>query len=352
MKEIVKQHKFITVFLVISLVFGAIFLWPYFSLIALAAIVAYLTNPIYKRFLKLTRNKIHLSLWLTFVFTLFVILIPVTLFLIISIQQAISLIDTLRSSPESIGGLQGIINYINSNVIDKIPNQPVKHVDIPQITSWLKDNVGTITKSTVNVVADFAGGVVAFFTKAVIFIFVYLSFLRNQDKIRHLIQKLDPLSDNTTDLYLKRMAAMTSAVVKGQLAIAILQGFFDALLLWIVGFDYIVFWFALLTFLSIIPLGGGIIVYPVGIIMLLTGNIWQGLVLILGHTLIVTNIDNVLRPRFVPKEASLDPALMILSVFAGIAMFGFLGVIIGPVLMVVIVTTIQVYLDSRNRSKT
>ena len=62
------------------------------------------------------------------------------------------------------------------------------------------------------------------------------------------------------------------------------------------------------------------------------------------HLLVVTNIDNVLRPLLVPRAARLDPALMLLAVFAGIAMFGFWGLIIGPVLMIIIVTTISVYL--------
>jgi len=59
---------------------------------------------------------------------------------------------------------------------------------------------------------------------------------------------------------------------------------------------------------------------------------------------VVTNIDNVLRPILVPKEARLDPALMLLAVFSGIAMFGFWGIVLGPVLMIIIVTTISVYL--------
>jgi hypothetical protein len=58
----------------------------------------------------------------------------------------------------------------------------------------------------------------------------------------------------------------------------------------------------------------------------------------------VTNIDNFLRPILVPREARLDSALMLLAVFAGIAMFDFWGIVIGPVLMIVVVTTISVYL--------
>jgi predicted PurR-regulated permease PerM len=81
------------------------------------------------------------------------------------------------------------------------------------------------------------------------------------------------------------------------------------------------------------------------------GDIWQGIALIAGHILIVTNIDNVLRPKFVPDKARLDAALTILSVFAGIAMFGFLGIIIGPVVMIVITTTIQVYVSMANQNE-
>jgi predicted PurR-regulated permease PerM len=65
---------------------------------------------------------------------------------------------------------------------------------------------------------------------------------------------------------------------------------------------------------------------------------------VVWHLLVVTNIDNVLRPFLVPKTARLDPALMLLAVFAGISMFGFFGLVIGPVLMIIIVTTVSVYL--------
>jgi Ca2+/Na+ antiporter len=76
----------------------------------------------------------------------------------------------------------------------------------------------------------------------------------------------------------------------------------------------------------------------------LFGNVFGGIFVIAFHLVVVTNIDNVLRPILVPREARLDSALMLLAVFAGIAMFGFWGIVIGPVLMIVVVTTISVYL--------
>jgi hypothetical protein len=94
----------------------------------------------------------------------------------------------------------------------------------------------------------------------------------------------------------------------------------------------------------VVPLGSGIVTIPFGIGMMFFGNIAGGLFVVLFHIFAITNIDNFLRPILVPKEARLDSALMLLSVFSGIAMFGFFGIIVGPVLMILIVTTISVYL--------
>ncbi len=93
-----------------------------------------------------------------------------------------------------------------------------------------------------------------------------------------------------------------------------------------------------------IPLGSGIVTIPFGIGMMFFGNIAGGAFVVLFHLIGITNVDNFLRPILVPKEARLDPALMLLSVFSGIAMFGFFGIVLGPVLMILIVTTISVYL--------
>jgi predicted PurR-regulated permease PerM len=95
--------------------------------------------------------------------------------------------------------------------------------------------------------------------------------------------------------------------------------------------------------LSFIPLGGGIVTIPLGIIIILTGNVWAGLFVIAYHLLIVTNIDNLLRPKLVPKSARLNSALTLLSVFAGIVFFGAPGIVYGPVIMIVLITTFEMY---------
>lgn len=342
------QKRSLSVAVVIALAFGAYFLRNYFSLIALAAILAFIYNPSYKWFLNKTKGKGGLSITLTMLFALVTIVIPLSILLALTVNQAIQFIDDIKAaSLDSDTAKQTITNLINSinDTVRHIPGQSDTALSLDAAISWFKDNVATITRTIVDYVISVVGGFSAFFTQSIIFIFVFMSLLKNQDAILKIIKKINPLGEDASDLYIARISAMTKAMVKGQFIIAFMQGTIDALLLWMVGFDYFFFWLVILTFLSIIPLGGGIIVLPIGFFLLFTGHILEGLTLIVGHLLIVTNIDNIFRPRLVPKSARLDSALTILSVFAGIAMFGFLGIVLGPVIMIVIVTTIRLYLD-------
>jgi predicted PurR-regulated permease PerM len=190
-----------------------------------------------------------------------------------------------------------------------------------------------------------AGGVIGVVTSAIIFLYVLISLLTNQQQVLTLVRRLNPLGEEVTDLYLAKMGAMVKGTVKGQFIIATVQGVLGAASIYIGGFHNGFFIFAIfLTALSVIPLGSGIVTIPFGIGMVLFGNIVGGLFVVLFHLLAITNIDNFLRPILVPREARLDPALMLLAVFSGLAMFGFWGIVLGPVLMIVIVTTISVYL--------
>lgn len=352
----VKQaSRSLKVAVVLAILLGVFFLWDYFTLIAFAAILAFLFNPIYKKILKKSKGKSGLSAGLTFLIVVLTICIPLVALLVITIDQSVQIVDSFKNTSQSSSGIYDtLVNLIKdtNKQLDKLPTLGPETIKISQITDWLKSHASSLTSSAVTMLSGVAGGFTSLVTKSIIFIFVFMSLLKHQTKVLGTLKKMNPLGPKTSDHYLAKMGAMTSAMVKGQFMIAVAQGLVDALLLKIVGIDYFIFLFMFLTFLSIIPLGGGIIVLPIGVVMLLTGHIWQGLVLIIGHILIVTNIDNVLRPRFVPKQARLDSALLMLSVFAGLGFFGFLGIIIGPIVMIVIVTTIQIYLDSIKTVKT
>jgi len=347
------QKRTLLVTVSLALIFAAYFLRSYFIVIAFSTLLAFLYNPSYKWFLKRTKGNSGLSIALTILFATVTILLPLSLLLFITAQEAASFIASIKSNTTTVANHQTIANIIESlnTTIHHVPGLNDTTISLDSVSAWAKTYVATMTKTGLNYLLSLAGGFTAIFSQFIIFIFIFISLLKNQTTIISILKQINPLGTRAANLYLSRISAMTKAMVKGQFIIAFLQGLVDSTLLYIVGVHYFFFWLVFITFLSIIPLGGGIIVLPVGFVFLLTGHIWEGLLLILGHIIIVTNIDNVLRPQLVPKTARLDPALTILSVFAGLKMFGFLGIVIGPVIMIILVTTIQEYLDYVTKQK-
>ncbi|HSX53636.1 MAG TPA: AI-2E family transporter [Patescibacteria group bacterium] len=339
------QKRALAIATTIAILGGAFFLRHYFLMLVFAAIVSFSFTPLYRRLLR-RGQKPGKAAAITLICSLLAIVIPLVLVLVICVHQIIQLVDAIKNSGTSTNLndlLQRLVNALNSFLSSlHIPYQ----FSVSTIIANLGNALKTFAEGLLANLKSTLGGFFDFFSTAIIYIFVFLSMIINQDKILETIHQLNPLGRDISKLYTKRVASMTKAMVKGQFIIAAAQGFTDALLLYLAGLhNTFFFFFVLLTALSVIPLGGGIIAMPIGVIMILTGNVWQGVLVIAGHLLIVTNIDNVLRPRLVPKDARLDPALTLLSVFSGIKFFGFLGIVIGPVIMIVIVTTVQVYME-------
>jgi len=340
----VNQKRALAVFTVVAILFGAYFLRGYFVLIVIAAVGAYLFTPLFDWFT--TRFSRGLSATFTLISALAMVVIPVTLVVFLAVDQTTRMVksvaDWVAATDLSTLGDKalGLIN----GLLSRLPIRNIT-VDAESLRHWMVTAAQNIGEWLLHVLQGSVGGIFGAVTSSIIFLYVFVSLLVNSDKVNTLIRRLNPLGEEVTDLYLGKMGAMVRGTVKGQFVIAVCQGIAGAVSIYIAGFHEGFFIFAiLLTALSVIPLGSGIVTIPFGIGMVLFGNVAGGLFIVLWHLLAVTNIDNFLRPILVPREARLDPALMLLAVFSGIAMFGFWGIVIGPVVMIIIVTTISVYL--------
>ncbi len=338
------QKRALAVVTGIALLAGAYFLRRYFMLIMIAAVVAYLFAPLHNRLRAKTNGG--LATTLTVFAALATVVIPVIAVVSLATIQVsrmlISASEWAKTADLNALGDKAITTV--NPLLGQLPFQP------PTITlESLRSNLGkvaqTIGEWLLHTLSGAAGGAIGLITSAIIFLYVLISLLVNKTELITLIRRMNPLGEEATDLYLAKMGAMVKGTVKGQFIIALIQGILGAASIYIAGFHDAFFVFAILLIaLSVIPLGSGIVTIPFGIGMMLFGNVAGGAFVVLFHLIGITNVDNFLRPILVPREARLDPALMLLSVFSGIAMFGFFGIILGPVLMIVIVTTIAVYL--------
>lgn len=340
-----QRKRALIIAVVIALVFGAYFLRNFFSVIAFSVIVAYMFNPLYHVFLRKFKHP-NAAAWLTFVLSLFVIIIPVALMIFMTIAQTENIVQSVKNGQFNLAQVSdfGTRSITNANhILDHVPGD--YHITQQHINEGAQKVVSAVAQGVLSFLKASVGSIAGFFVVFIIYIYLFLNVLMHQDGLLAVIKRLNPLGPKATDAYLQKMGKMTVAMVRGQFVIAVSQGLISAAILYIAGLHQVFFFmFMLLTLLSIIPLGAGIISLPIGIILLFTGQVWQGVIVILGHFLIVTNVDNILRPRLVPRSVHLNSALTILAVFAGIGMFGFLGIVVGPVIMIMILTTIQLYL--------
>jgi predicted PurR-regulated permease PerM len=338
------QKRALAVFTIIALLFGAYFLRNFFVLVVVAAVGAHLFTPLFNRFNR--RLGAGLSATCTLLSALVIVAVPIGLLVVLAIIQisrmVTSVADWVKTTDLSTLG-DKVLHLVN----DLLARVPFLHITLTAeaLRKAMVSGAQHVGQWLLQFLQGAAGGIVGAVAEAIIFLYVFIALLVNREKVRTLIGQLNPLGDEVTDLYLRKAGAMVRGTVNGQFVIALCQGVAGAASIYIAGFHHGFFIFAiLLTALSIIPLGGGIVTIPFGIGMIFYGNVVGGAFVVLWHLLFVTNIDNFLRPILVPKDARLNSALMLLAVFAGIAMFGPWGIVIGPVLMILIVTTVDVYL--------
>ncbi len=333
---------FFYLILIVVFVLSFFVLRPYISAIVLAFITVIFFKPVYEFFLRHLKNHIKISSLISVIIIFFIVLIPILIIGGLTTSQIIQFKEDFSTMEDGVP-LNTIIDGGNK-LVSLIPG-----VDYEFTGETFRDGVEKGAKAMgtffLERLPTIGTGAFHFFTWVIIYITLVYSLFPLQSKLVKFAKELSPLDDRIDKVYITRVIEMSKSMVKGTFLIAIVQGIISGIFLAIVGVDYVLFWTMIMIFLGVIPMiGSGFVMIPAGIILMFTGNIVQGLFVIIGSILIVGNIDNLLRPKLVSKKAELHPALVILGVLGGLQVFGVLGFIYGPVIMILLVTTVEMYL--------
>ena len=141
-----------------------------------------------------------------------------------------------------------------------------------------------------------------------------------------------PLTDDLQHSLSAKFTNVIRATIKGNIVVAIVQGTLGGLAFWFLGIHGALLWAVLMAFLSLLPaIGTALVWLPVAIYLLATGATWQGVALIAYGVLIIGLVDNVLRPVLVGKDTKMPDYVVLLSTVGGLAVFGFNGFVLGPI---------------------
>jgi predicted PurR-regulated permease PerM len=154
---------------------------------------------------------------------------------------------------------------------------------------------------------------------------------------RFLGERLDP--------YLSAVGGMTKAVVWGLIATAIGQGFVAGLGYWWAGVPAPVLMGAITAVIAMIPFGTPFAWGSIGAWLLLTGNTVEGIGLLLWGALVVSWVDNLVRPLVISNATRIPFLLVMFGVLGGLAAFGLVGLFLGPVVLAVLMAVWREWLE-------
>lgn len=167
------------------------------------------------------------------------------------------------------------------------------------------------------------------------FLMLYLLyfFMRDGTKILEGLVRALPFGDERERHLLEKFAAVSRATIKGTLVVGIVQGTIGGITFATLGIGAPVLWGVVMALLSIIPAVGPAIVWvPAAIILMVSGNVLKGIILIIVGSVIIGLADNVLRPILVGRDTKMPDYLILLSTLGGLTAFGLAGVVIGPII--------------------
>ncbi len=331
------------VLLVLVLSVSLVFLYmirQYLMALFMAGLFSALLSPAYRALCRRLggREVIASLIIIVAVFALF--LVPLSILIGIVAGQAVSVSQSVTP------WIQGFIDRPSelNQYLEKIPFYeylvPYRAAIIEKlgqavgnISTFLINSLSSVTKMTLNALI----GIVLMFYSMFFLLMSGEKFLR---KILYFL----PLRDKDEQLLLHRFTSVTVATLKGTLIIGIVQGTICGTAFALVGIEGAVFWGAVMSVLSFIPVFGISLAWgPAMIILILQGSYWEAILLLLICGGIAGNIDNVLRPRLVGKDTQIHDLVVLFSTLGGISMFGILGIIVGPIIAALCITLWELY---------
>jgi predicted PurR-regulated permease PerM len=188
------------------------------------------------------------------------------------------------------------------------------------------------------------GGSVWFLTQLIIALFTLFYFLRDRGKLLEFVRRLTPLSEQETDELFRRVSQTIYVFLYGNVIVKLVQGFLGGAMFWILGLPAPVLFGAAMALFAVLPVMGTSLVWGPAVIYLAINGSWvKALVLCLWGLLVVGLIDNFLYPMLVAGELRFHTLAVFFAVFGGLIMFGVAGVVLGPMILAVTVTLLEVW---------
>lgn len=315
---------------------------PFLSSLILAAVFAFIFQPVYQKFLNYLKKRESLAAFTTTVLAIIFIIIPIALLGSQIFKESTQLYQSLVSGG---GGFEISIRDIIDRARATLP-----------ISADFEIDFGQYAKQALEVMIQHLGAVFSSFARILLNAFVFLAafyfFLKDGNKLKNYFVALSPLNDTDDELVVSRLKSGVSAAIKGNLTIGLIQGALTGVGFTIFGVPNAALWGGVAAVAAFLPgVGTALVIIPAIIFLFLTGNTFNGIGLLVWGAAAVGLVDNFLGPKLVGRGMQLHPLAVFIAVLGGMAFFGPLGFLLGPLAMSVCLALIDIYFSLKNKQE-
>lgn len=313
---------------------------PFLLALLWAAVLAIVSYGAYARLVRVLRGHRRTAAAIMTLLVLLLIIGPFVALVLSVVEDVVVLADDLKAENLT-PRVEAIMDQpLVRRTLATIRDFVGREISRDEITSFAKD----LAKPAVEALTD----IVRFlFRLAAGIFFVTLSiffFFRDGPAAARAIRELIPMSDADRDTILGDIQGAINAAVRGGLVTALAQGVLGFIILFILGIEKTVLLACAMALASLIPLVGTAVIWgPIAIWLAIDGELVKALILVGYGVLVIGMADNFLRPLLVGRHMEAHPLLLFFGTLGGIALFGFAGIVLGPVVVALLNVTVRLF---------
>lgn len=347
MNEKSLQFKSLTVLLVLVTVAFIWILLPFYGAVFWAVILGILFAPVQRRLQIKFGWPRNLTSLCTLSLCLVIAILPVIIVSVLLVQEGATFYKNIENGELDIAAylaqfkhslppyFQHLLDRFGMGELDSLREKIVK--------AAMQGSQVLATQAF-----SFGQGTFEFVVSFFIMLYLLFFFLRDGPELARKMRTAVPLEENHKRRLQLKFNRVVRATVKGNVLVAVTQGALGGAIFWFLDIPSALLWAVLMAFLSLLPaVGAGIVWAPVAVYFLLSGMIWQGVVLGLFGVFVIGLVDNVLRPILVGKDTKMPDYMILISTLGGLAVFGLNGFVIGPLIAALFLSSWALFVETK-----
>lgn len=322
-------------------------LWPFSGAIVWGTVFAIVFTPLYRALLRSMGQRESLAALIAVTLILLIVILPLTLILTLVFREAAAVYGRIEAGEWDLA-------HFFRRAFEALPSWAAETLDQlglsdfgavqQRLTAALARGSQLLAVTAVSV----GQNTLDFLVSCFIALYLLFFLLRDGARLAARIRQAVPLRPDQQQQLFDRFATVIRATIKGTILVAAAQGALGGVIFWALGIPSSLLWGAVMAVLSLLPAVGAALVWlPVGLYFLATGAVWQGIALIAYGILVISSVDNFLRPLLVGKDTQMPDYLVLISTLGGIAVFGVNGLVIGPVIAAMFIAAWDLFTAER-----